>query len=228
MGTQNNYLQMLSKNEIFNLAEFVVTENFNHHVNSELPNKYYSDVNSIYKEELNFFKNSQTFVSKKSNGNIEGVIRVLKWNYSDVLPLEKIFGINPIEITGMSPLKSIWHIGRFAIKQGVNDINLFKKLMICAIEPVCKNENAVAFAECDSKLLRILRMLGIEVTVIGEPVNYLGSETIPVCMTYKGLIGFYRNNKFLMSKETILVEQKYRNLPERVVSGNQLYNYTLV
>lgn len=70
--------------------------------------------------------------------------------------------------------------------------------MVQAIAPICKNKNSIAFAECDSKLLRIMLAMGIKATVIGESVNYLGSETIPVCMTYEGLIDFYNDNKKLL------------------------------
>lgn len=228
MATRNNFLQMLPSNEILNLAEFVVSENFKHHTENELPSNYRSDINSIYKEELRFFNDSQIYVSKNSHGAIEGAIRVLKWNYADVLPIEKIFGINPLHVVGMSPLKSIWHIGRFAIKKEASDLNLFKKLMVCAIAPICERENSVAFAECDSKLLRVLKALGIGATVVGESINYLGSETIPVCMTYEGLIGFYNKNKHLVSDELRLDTQKSLNLPESVVFNTQDFNYTLV
>jgi len=222
---KNNYLEKLRANEIFDLAKFIVTENFKHHTNDELPKEGFSEINSIYKEEKKFFNNSKIFMARDIEGHIDGAIRVLKWNYKDRLPIEKIFGINPLEITGTSPLKSIWHIGRFAIKKGCADVNLFKKLMVCAISPICQNENSVAFAECDSKLLRVLRFLGIKVTVIGESVNYLGSETIPVSMDYYGLIDFYRKNKHLVSNEELLSNGDYiSKLPKSVVFNKQLNN----
>lgn len=228
MTFKNKSLEILSSSEMINLAEFIVKENFKHHTKGSLPSNYYSSIQSIYKEELGFSKTSKVFVSKNDKGEIQGAIRVLRWDYSRKLPIQKIFGINPIEIAGMSPLKTIWHIGRFAIKKEVSDINLFKKLMICAISPICEKENSVAFAECDSKLLRVLRILGIEATVVGEAVNYLGSETIPVCMTYSGLIGFYRKNKHLIFKSIDDSSVKKSKLPKSVVVDSQLVNYTLV
>lgn len=198
MTLTSKSLNVLATDELRTLAEFVVQENFNHHTASLLPDEYYQDIEAVFNEELQYSKNAKTFVFKNAEGEIEGAIRVLRWNYVDILPIQKIFNINPIEITGMSPLKKIWHIGRFAIKKGESDINLFKRLMVCAIKPICECENSVAFAECDSKLLRVLRILGIEVTVIGEAITYLGSETIPVYMTREGLLKFYRKNKHLL------------------------------
>lgn len=84
----------------------------------------------------------------------------MKWNRSNILPIEKIFKINLKEVI-VDNKCAIWHIGRFAIKKGVDtkEFNIFKSLMAFAINEVCKTENSVAVAECDSKLLRILKRL---------------------------------------------------------------------
>ena len=121
----------------------------------------------------------------------------------------------------------IYHIGRFAIKKDVRDITLLKKLMMYAIAPVCKHEGNVAFAECDSKLLRILRLMGIYATVLGESVDYLGSETIPIALSYDGLIDFYNKNKGLVSEED-LVENHSSNIHKSVVFDYYQHYYSFV
>jgi len=68
-----------------------------------------------------------------------------------------------------------------------------------AITPVCKEENSLAFAECDSKLLRVMNIMGIKTEVIGDSIDYLGSKTIPVSMNYNGLKDFYIANQYLVS-----------------------------
>jgi hypothetical protein len=78
---------------------------------------------------------------------------------------------------------------------------MFKKLMVHAVTPICKEKDSVAFAECDSKLLRIINFLGIETRVIGKSVNYLGSETIPISISAQGLSRFYHKNKDLVRVE---------------------------
>jgi len=72
----------------------------------------------------------------------------------------------------------------------------------------------VAFAECDSKLLRTLNLLGVKTQIIGKPITYLGSETIPIKLTYRGTIDFYNKNKDLLQKE-----REIYNLPQSVVSS---------
>lgn len=213
MLLENNFITE-ERNKIMSLAEFVVLENYKHHSNGSLPINYYESIEALYNEEINYLDNSEVFISRNVYGDILGTIRVLKWNYKDELPIEKIFGINPLDVIGNTVLKSVWHIGRFAIKKDVRNINLFKKLMVQAISPVCKNKNSVAFAECDSKLLRIMSAMGIKATVIGESINYLGSETIPVCFTYEGLIEFYNNNKKILETKEITPNQ-FDSIPKQ-------------
>ncbi len=213
-----NYLEKLGSNQLFDLAKFIVSENFKHHSNNVLPEDYKKDINSIYNEELNYYKDSEVFVAKDYLGIMVGAIRVLKWNYIDVLPLQKIFGINPLLNSKNTNINNIYHIGRFAIKKEVGDINLFKQLMVCAIAPVCLHKGNIAFAECDSKLVRILSLLGIKTTIIGESINYLGSETIPISMDYNGLIGFYNKNKALAYKSVANQANAFRGLSKMAVS----------
>ncbi|QTD38555.1 hypothetical protein JL193_04510 [Polaribacter batillariae] len=195
MILKKNYLEKLESDQLFDLAEFIVMENFKHHSNQVLPKDYRKDIHSIYNEEIIYCKNSEIFVAKDHLGGMVGAIRVLKWNYIDVLPIQKIFGINPLVATKEIHVHNIYHIGRFAIKKEIGNIYLFKQLMICAIASVCAYKDNIVFAECDSKLVRILSLLGIKTNVIGASINYLGSETIPISMDYNGLIEFYNKNK---------------------------------
>ena len=187
------------QNEVFSLSKFVVLENFKHHADNVLPNHIQDEIDAIYQEELLYSDNSQIFIFRSAPGGILGTIRSLKWDYTQPLPIQKMFGIDPVKFSNGSPDSEIWHIGRFAIKKGMRDILLLKELMVNAIAPICQDSQNIAFAECDAKLLRIMRMMGIKAEVIGESIDYLGSETIPVCFPYSGLIDFYNENKYLMS-----------------------------
>lgn len=195
-----NYLEQLELSQLTELAQFVVEENFNHHCENTVPEmKLKTDIQDIYNEELKYFKNSEIFVAKDLTGNIQGSIRVIKWDYKIELPIQKMFNINPLDICRSQNASSIWHIGRFATNKNNKDRTLFKRLMMYAITPICKDENSVAFAECDSKLLRVMNIMGIKTDIVGDSINYLGSETIPVSMNYKGLKGFYDANQYLVS-----------------------------
>ncbi len=222
-----NYLERLGQHQLSDLAEFIVSENFKHHTNHAAPEEYTKDVKSIYNEEVSFYNNSKIYVAKDYIGSIIGSIRVLQWNYMDLLPIQKIFGINPLLTIENLESNNIYHIGRFAIKKDVRDIKLLKQLMVYALAPVCQHKGNVAFAECDSKLLRILTLMGIKATILGESVDYLGSETIPIAMSYDGLIGFYNKNKGLVS-EGALVSSETSNIHKSVVLDYYQHYYSFV
>jgi predicted GNAT family N-acyltransferase len=193
----NQVVEKLNNLQLLDLAEFIVKENFNHHTTDVDSVNFQEDIESIYKEELEYSSNSEIFVTKDYSNSIIGSIRVLKWNEKDILPIQKLFGINPSVVAKDIDwsIKNIYHIGRFAVQKNTKDKGLFKRLMVSALEPVCSQKNSIAFAECDKKLLRIMYLLGIEASVIGKPINYLGSETIPVVLSYNSVINFYNNNK---------------------------------
>lgn len=223
----NNYLERLGQHQLSELAEFIVSENFKYHADDQKPESYRDDIKSIYNEEVKYFTNSKIYVAKDYIGSILGSIRVLQWNYTDLLPLQKIFGINPLLALQNFEFNNIYHIGRFAIKKDVRDIKLLKQLMMYAIAPICEHKGNVAFAECDSKLFRTLAIMGIKAIKIGESVKYLGSETIPIAMPYEGLIDFYNKNKVLMSEDT-LVEATVSNTHKNVVNDYYQHYYSFV
>lgn len=47
MRTTKNHLERLSANQILNLSEFVVTENFKHHSDNVLPEDYKAELNYL-------------------------------------------------------------------------------------------------------------------------------------------------------------------------------------
>lgn len=192
-----NSFNSFNNEELMNLSKFVVTENFKHHTEGKFPNEYNDDIASVYKEEMDYLKNSKIFAVKTGSGEIKGTIRLIKWDFITPLPIQKMFGINPLTCNNGRAVNEIFHIGRFAITKGSQ--GALKKLILCAIKPICEHKDNIAYAECDAKLLRILKIMGIEANVIGKSINYLGSETIPVSIPYEGVIDFYnKHNEELM------------------------------
>ena len=218
MRKVNYIINRLSISELDELAEFVVQENNSSHMNGSMPAADLAKtIRAICNEETCYFVNSLVFAARNSCHNMVGTIRVLKWNHTDSLPIEKIFHIPPSHVMRQFHKKEAWHIGRFAIKSGIRQIKLFKQLMVHAIAPICKNKESIAFAECDSKLCHILSLLGIKSTVTGNPMYYLGSETIPICMTYEDLAGFYEQNSNLLCVTCQQQNEKVPSLSEQGV-----------
>ncbi len=219
MITTTNHQLNAKENEVFDLAKFVVLENFKHHADNVLPSHIQEEINEIYQEELKYSDNSQIFIFRSPPGGILGAIRSLKWDHVQPLPIQKIFGIDPFQFSNDTPGIEIWHIGRFAIKKGMRDILLLKELMVNAIAPICQNPKNIAFAECDAKLFRIMGMMGIKGEIIGKSINYLGSETIPVCFPYKGLIDFYNENKYLLTSPLAKISGTIDSMANRTAAS---------
>lgn len=190
-----NIGQLTERKCLQELAEFVVKENYKHHVGN-LPYECIKDeINSVYQEELQYIDNSTIFVVRDNTGRIVGSIRVFKWDRKKILPIQKIFGINPLESIHAESDYSYWHIGRFAIDSfaGIPTITLFKQLMVYAVYPVVCDTKSYMIAETDSKLLKVMNALGIKTVQMGHSVNYLASETIPVYSSKNGLLLFYKH-----------------------------------
>lgn len=183
------------------IATFVVNENYKHHHSTDT-SKLNSEIESVYQEELIYAKSAHIFIVENNSSAIIGSIRVMKWNMRNKLPMQKIFGINPLDHITTSNVTTFWHIGRFAIStcSGISCGTLFKQLMIYAIYPICKEKDGYMIAECDSKLLRTMSLLGIDTVSLSKGIYYLSSETIPVYANKAGLEKFYRNFSYLHHK----------------------------
>ena len=66
------------------------------------------------------------------------------------------------------------------------------------MEPIYENKNDILLAECDNKLLRTMKLMGIQAQRLGEGLKYLGSETTPIYITYSGMADFFQKNRDLL------------------------------
>lgn len=183
----------LGKENLYTLAEFVVKENYKHHTGSLASESIRDEIEAVYQEELLYADHSQIFMVYDKVGKIIGSIRVFKWDKEQTHPIQKIFGINPLDSIHSEAEYSYWHIGRFAIDSfaGVPTLTLFKQLMVYAVHPIVCDDKSYMIAETDSKLLKVMNALGIETTRLGDSIYYLASETVPVCSSKQGLSRFY-------------------------------------
>ena len=181
------------------LIHFVINENHLHHreiVTAE-------DINSarqiLCAEEKQYF-NSHIFVAM-SNNIICGSIRIFQKTATQILPIEKIFNINVEDFAGAGT--PIYHIGRFAVSKGADKrgFHIFKTLIALALQVAQQGKGGIVFAECDVKLLRTIRLLGIEAESIGAPIYYPGSETIPIQLPWTGYQNFLNRNRNLLHDE---------------------------
>jgi hypothetical protein len=201
--SNNCCIYKVNEDYLYDVAEFIVKENYRHHAGLYVVNGMKKEIESVYQCELSFAETSQIYIAESNNNQIIGCIRVVRWNKKDTLPMQKIFNINPLSFIKSSIFSSYWHVGRFAVnfRTGIPNLSLFKQLMMCAIYPIYQEYDGYMIAECDSRLLKVMNLLGIDTISLSESVHYLGSETIPVYSDKIGLSKFYNTYYHLCNFE---------------------------
>ena len=195
IATFNDYAIFLAdKTSLMEIVQFVVRENYSHHLSSFTEKEVNEDIKSVLEEEEYLYDNkSYIYIARDSFGNIIGCIRSFHWDKHKILPIEKIYGINPLNAIHRESKYSFWHIGRFAVAKDsrISTLTLFKQLMALAVKPIVEDKYSYMIAEIDSKLLKVMKVLGFGTRQIGKSRNYLISETVPICSSKRGVKGFF-------------------------------------
>ena len=152
-------------------------------------------VNALTLEDYLIFEDSIFCVAIK-NSEIVGSVKITRWSENSLLPIQKLFDIDPSMFINKG-FKSVWHIGRFAISKSEKDgAKLLKNLIAIAVYPVCKAPNSIMLAECDSKFVRVLNLIGVRTEQLAQGIDYLGSETLPVYSTQEWLESFLNKSSY--------------------------------
>lgn len=186
-------IRHLRYDELYQLSEFVVMQNYLHHAKdkSDLLSLE-QEILHVYEEEKRYFPFSEFYVAQNDLSEMIGSIRVMRWHKDMVLPLQRIFNLQ-LETCLPVPEPHVWHIGRFAVsgKEQGADFLLFKKLIALSIRPVYEDSNSYMVAELDNKLFHTFSLLGITAHPLSQPVEYLGSPTLAVYSSKADLTPFY-------------------------------------
>ena len=187
---------------------FVSNENLLHHCEIITAEDLNSRTQKLWSEEKQY-ANAHIFVAM-SHHIICGSIRIFQKTPTQFLPTEKNFDIN-IENFASAEIP-VYHIGRFAVSKGSDKkgFHIFKTLIALALRVAQKDFGGIVFAECDVKLLRTIRLLGIEAEAIGKPTLYMGSETVPIKLPWAGYQGFLEKNNYLLDRELPIFKKDYQ------------------
>lgn len=198
------YYTMCHEN-VDELIHFVINENHLHHREIVTVEQINSTRQLLCTEEKQYV-NSQIFVAM-SDSIICGSIRIFQKTVTQILPIEKIFNINVEDLVGAGT--PIYHIGRFAVSKGADKrgFHIFKTLIALALQVAQQGQGGIVFAECDVKLLRTIRLLGIEAESIGAPILYLGSETVPIKLPWAGYQVFLEKNKNILNRKLQILKK---------------------
>lgn len=195
IATFKDYAIFLAdKTSLLEIARFVVNENYSHHMSSFTEEDINKDIKSVLEEEEYLYDDkSHIYIARDFSEKMIGCIRSFHWDKHKTLPIEKIYGINPLHAVHEEAKYNYWHIGRFAVAKdsGLSTLTLFKRLMALAVKPIVEDKYSYMIAEIDSKLLKVMKVLGFGTRQIGKSIDYLTSETVPVCSSKRGVKGFF-------------------------------------
>lgn len=143
-----------------------------------------------------------------------------RWNENSILPIQKLFAINPSNIKAINKIDHIWHIGRFAISKTEKEgAILLKRLIALAIYPICQDPNSIMLAECDKRFVRGLNLLGIKTEPLGPGITYLGSHTIPIYSKREWLQLFLEKSIYLSEAINIYMpNRRYHKKRKKEIS----------
>ncbi len=88
---------MADKTSLLEIAQFMVRENYSHHISSFTEKEVNEDIKSVLEEDEILYDNkSHIYIARDAFGNIVGCIRSFHWDKHKTLLIEKIYGINPL------------------------------------------------------------------------------------------------------------------------------------
>lgn len=176
IATFKDYAIFLAdKTSLLEIARFVVNENYSHHMSSFTEEDINKDIKSVLEEEEYLYDDkSHIYIARDFSGKMIGCIRSFHWDKHKTLPIEKIYGINPLHAVHEEAKYNYWHIGRFAVAKdsGLSTLTLFKRLMALAVKPIVEDKYSYMIAEIDSKLLKVMKVLGFGTRQIGKSIDY--------------------------------------------------------
>ncbi len=200
-------LWKIGKQDLAEFTKFVLCIYYGHHQNISPPVK---EVEDCIKEDEHLYPCSHFYALKTKEGQIFGTINVCLWNGEEKLAIEREYNLDIkqlIKERGLTP-PEIWHIGRFAIDRNIIKQNetlktsqavFFKLLMTLVFAHICRFPSNVVIVECDKKLYKTGKLLGIFSEQLSDERFVLGSQALPIIDTGAGLQFFFDRHKHLIS-----------------------------
>lgn len=148
---------------------------------------------NMRKSDQEQFEDSVYFGFKGACQNLLGTIKATRKRKDVLFPIEYEFNINVENIINQRELKvnEVWHLGRLAIdskevkKQQlqISSRQIIRYLLIHSFEVINLTPDNLIIAESDVLIYKIFRELGVNMQIVGDVKECLGSPTYPVIIT---------------------------------------------
>ena len=186
-------LYQIGQNNLATFSQFVFDMYAYHYFKKY---QWYPTVHDLYKmqqSDQEQFQNSVYFGYRNEQKQILGTIKATRKDDDVIFPIEYEFEVNLDEIIQEKGLKvnEVWHLGRLAIdsntlrsqKLPITSRQMFRYLLIHSLSVINHHPNNLMIAESDVLIYEIFHSLGLNMQVVGNLRQCLGSPTYPVIIT---------------------------------------------
>ncbi|WP_231372777.1 hypothetical protein [Aureivirga sp. CE67] len=198
---KNITFQKIQKNELNQFTEFVF-KSYSFHYNKKYKWRSTSkDLEEMKYQDKLYFDNS-FYVKCSYENQIIGTMKI-SLQKSQQFPIEYEFGIDLEELIQKKEISNpkIWHLGRLAIDTKFiknNNLPITSKKIICSLLNLCllqtkKYEQSIIIAESDNLIFQIFHEIGLEMEIVGDIQNCLGSPTYPVFISQEKISNWLTN-----------------------------------
>lgn len=203
-------LYQIGRKNLSELSQFVF-KMYSHHYFKKyqwLPDD--RELEHMIHGDINQFEDSVYFGFRNSKQELLGTIKATKRTNNIVFPIEYEFNISIEQIIEKESLEvnEIWHLGRLAIDSNALRLQsssftsrqMLRILLIHSLGVINYNPNSLMIAESDVLIYQIFQDLGINMQIVGELRDCLGSPTYPVILTSDNMKKWLEKN-FLEKEE---------------------------
>ena len=200
----NCYLHQIGSENLQDFSQFVFQQYAYHYTKKYQWSPSAKEAEEMEQEDLQYLNNAVYFGFKNSNQELLGTIKATLKDESITFPFEQDFGISLESIIHQKQVSvdEIWHLGRFAIDskkiraQGlpIKAKELLKILLIYAFKVITRKPNGLMIAESDVLIYKLFHELGVNMQIVGNVKDFIGSPTYPVIVTGKDIEDWLAKN----------------------------------
>ncbi|MEO1051139.1 MAG: hypothetical protein AAFX87_10960 [Bacteroidota bacterium] len=198
-------LHRIGKNSLHDFSRFVFDMYSYHYQKKYEWQPLQEDFEEAYHEDISQFDDSVYFAFKDMDGKILGTIKTTLRQNDLTFPIEKDFNINIEDFVNRSnwQVDQVWHLGRLAIDSytlrgmqlSMTSKEMFRQLLIHSLSVINHQPGNLMIAESDVLIYRLFHELGVNMQIIGDVKDYMGSPTYPVVVTSEDLESWLTQNE---------------------------------
>lgn len=190
-------LYQIGRSNISELSEFVFKMYSFHYLKKYQWSSSIRELESMRQSDMDHFDESVYFGFRNSKQELLGTIKATKRTENIIFPIEYEFDIDIEKTIEKENLRvdEVWHLGRLAIDSNllrlqntsIQSKRMLQLLLIHSLSVINHQPNNLMIAESDVLIHKTFQDLGLDMQIIGDRKNCLGSPTYPVILKFENM-----------------------------------------